>query len=94
MIFSKCSVCNSNKSTFIKEQEAGGILSSIGIKLSMSQNSFVRSYFILKCKTNEIINKFLLAGDKFMSEVHLKQTGFTYGACDPFTKNKEIIKKM
>ena len=40
---------------------------------------------------NEIVNKFLLAGDKFMPEMHLKQPGFTYTACGPFTKNKERI---
>ena len=40
---------------------------------------------------NEIVNKFLLAGDKFMPEMHLKQPGFTYSACGPFTKNKEFI---
>ena len=43
---------------------------------------------------NDIINKFLLAGDKFMPEMHLKQPGFTYSACGPFTKNKERIKKF
>ena len=43
---------------------------------------------------NEIINKFLLAGDKFMPEMNLKQTGFTYSACGPFTKNKERIQKF
>ena len=45
-------------------------------------------------KTNEIINKFLLAGDKFMPEMHLRQPGFTYSACGPFTKNKERIKQF
>ena len=43
---------------------------------------------------NEIVNKFLLVGDKFMSEMHLKQPGFTYSACGPFTENKERIKKF
>ena len=43
---------------------------------------------------NEIVNKFLLAGDKFMPEMHLKQPGFTYSACGPFAKNKEIIEKF
>ena len=38
---------------------------------------------------NEIGNKFLLAVDKFMPEMHLKQSGFTYSACGPFTKNKQ-----
>ena len=40
---------------------------------------------------NEIINKLLLAGDKFMPEMLLKQPGFTYSAFGPFTKNKERI---
>ena len=43
---------------------------------------------------NEIVNKFLLTGDKFMPEMHLKQPGFTYSACRPFTRNKEIIKEF
>ena len=43
---------------------------------------------------NEIVNRFLLAGDRFMSEVHLKQPGFTYSDCGPFTKNKERIGKL
>ena len=43
---------------------------------------------------NDIINKFLLDGDKFMQEMHLKEPGFTYSACDPFTKNKERIEKF
>ena len=43
---------------------------------------------------NEIVNKFLLVGDKFMPEVHLKQPGFTYSVCGPFTKNKERIKNF
>ena len=43
---------------------------------------------------NEIINKFLLVEDKFMSEIHLKEPGFTYSACGPFTKNKERIEKI
>ena len=43
---------------------------------------------------NEIVNKFLLASDKFMPEMHLKQPGFTYSACGPFTKNKKRIQKF
>ena len=43
---------------------------------------------------NEIINKFLLVGDKFMPGMHLKQPGFTYSACGPFTKHAERIKKF
>ena len=43
---------------------------------------------------NEIVNKFLLGRNKFMPEMHLKQPGFTYSACGPFTKNKERIQKF
>ena len=43
---------------------------------------------------NDIINKFLFVGDKFMPEMHLRQPGFTYSACGPFTKNKERIEKF
>ena len=43
---------------------------------------------------NKIINKFLLAGDKFMSKLHLKQPGFTYSACGTFTKHRHRIQKF
>ena len=43
---------------------------------------------------NNIINKFLLAGDKFMAEMHLRQPLFVYSACGPFTRHKERIKKI
>ena len=43
---------------------------------------------------NEIVNKFLLAADKFMLEMHLSQLGFTYCACDSFTKDKERTKSF
>ena len=38
---------------------------------------------------NNIINKFLLAGDKYMPEMHSKQPGFTCSACGPFTKQRK-----
>ena len=43
---------------------------------------------------NEIVNTFLLARDKFMPEIHLKQPGFTCSACGPFTKNKKRIQNF
>ena len=43
---------------------------------------------------DEIINKFLLVGDKFMPEMHLRQPRFVYSACGPFTRHKEIIKEL
>ena len=43
---------------------------------------------------NNMINKFLLAGDKFMPEMHLRQPQFVYSACGPFTRHKERIKEF
>ena len=43
---------------------------------------------------NEIVNKILLVGDKYMPEMHLKHPGFTHSACGPFTKKKERIEKF
>ena len=43
---------------------------------------------------NKIDNKFLLAGEKFMPELRLKQPGFTYSACGPFTKHRKRIQKF
>ena len=50
--------------------------------------------FFLSVKMNEIVNTFLLAGDKFMPKMHLKQPRFTCSACGPFTKNKERTEKF
>ena len=43
---------------------------------------------------NKVINTFLLAGDKFMPEMHLRQPRFVYSACGPFTRHKERIKEF
>ena len=43
---------------------------------------------------NKIINKFLLTGNKFMPNLRLKQPGFTYSVCGPFTKHHERIRKF
>ena len=45
-------------------------------------------------KINEIVDKFLLGGDKVVPEMHLRQLGFTNSACGPLTKNKERIQKV
>ena len=55
---------------------------------------FFLSAALLNCKMNDIVNKFLLMGDKFISEMYLKQPRFTYSACGPFTKNKERMQKF
>ena len=43
---------------------------------------------------NNLINKFLLLGDKFMPEIHLRQPQFTYSTCGPFTRHEERIQKF
>ena len=43
---------------------------------------------------NNIINKFLLAGDAFKPEMYLRQPQFVYSACGPFTRHKERIKEF
>ena len=37
ILLSKCTVCDSKKSNFIKEQKASGLLSSLGIKTPLSK---------------------------------------------------------
>ena len=88
ILLPKCSVCDSRKSTFIKEQEARLLLYSLGLRTPLSQIPIVGQILFLKYKMNEIINKSLLAGYKFMPEIHLRKPGFT---CGPFTKNKKRI---
>ena len=43
---------------------------------------------------NEIIKKFILTGDKFMPEFHLKQPGSAHRTCRLFTKYWERIQKF
>ena len=50
--------------------------------------SFIKCNSSENYKMNDIINRFFLAGDKFMPEMHLRQPQFTYSACAPFTKTK------
>ena len=82
------------KSRFIKEQEASCLLSSLGIKLSLSKITLVRPILFETYKMNEIAHKFLIAGEKFMPEMHLRQPGFTYSAWEPFTKKKKKFKNL
>ena len=66
---------------------------------SVEQDFNIKRYLVLNetkfnYEINATINKFLLAGDKFMREQHLKQPQFTYSACGPFIKSKERIQKF
>ena len=91
---SKCADCGIKKSRFVKEQEAKRLLSSFGRKTQLSKIPLFGDIFFWVYKIEETVNQFLLVGDKCMPEMHLKQPGFTYSACGPFTKNKERIEKF
>ena len=76
MILSKCAIRGSKKSRFIKNQEAKGFLSKLGIRTPLSKVPmlgdilFWMQFHWMCIKINEIVNKFLLAGDRFMPEMH------------------------
>ena len=88
-IQSKYTKCGNKKSRFVKEQEAKGLLSNFGIKTPLSKIPLLNVLFFKSIKMNEIVINVLLAGYKFIPEMHLKQLGFTYSACGPFTKNEK-----
>ena len=94
MILSKCATCGIKKSIFIKNHDTKGLLSSLGLWIQLSKVPILGDILFCEYKMNEIVNKCLLAGDKFMPEMHLKQPGFTYSAWRTFTKNKERIQKF
>ena len=66
MLLSKCEVCGSKKLRFIKEQDTSGLLSNLRIKTPLSKIPILGHILFLRYKTNETIDKFLLAGNKFM----------------------------
>ena len=73
MILSKCAICGSKKSKFIKKQDAKGLLSKLGIKTPLTKIPLLGDIlFWGNIKMNKIVNKFLLVGDKFMPEMHLR----------------------
>ena len=94
MLLLKCAVVDSKNSRFLKELETSGLLITLRIKIPiLSKIPVVGDTLAWRYKINETVNKFLLAGDKFISVMHLRQPRFTYSACGPFNKNKERIQK-
>ena len=75
MILSKCAIYGSKKSRFFKNQEAKGLLNNLGVRTPLSKVPIlvIFCFKLVRIKMNEVSNKFLLAGDKFMPEMHLKQ---------------------
>ena len=71
MLLSKCTVFDRKMFRFIKEQEASTLLSTFGLKAPLSKIPVFGDNLFYRYKMNEIVNKFLLAGEKFMPEVHI-----------------------
>ena len=78
MILPKCAVCGSKKSRFIKKPEASEILINLGLKTPLNNISLLDDILLQIYKMNETANKFLLAGDEFMPEMHLKQPAIIF----------------
>ena len=78
----------------VKNQEAKGLLSYLGLRTSLRKVPILGDILLWRYKMKEIVKKFLLADEKCMPEMHLKQPGLTYSACWPFPKNKERIQKF
>ena len=90
----KLSSLYNKKSTFVKEQEVTKLLSSFGWRKGLDKIPVIAPILFLGYKMNGMKTKVLLAGEKFMLQIHLKSRWFVYSsACGPFTKNKEIIQK-
>ena len=102
MLLSKCEVCDSKKSKFNKRQEATRFVNSWGIKKPFNKILWVDPIFLKSIKQvntgynlNKIVNNFLLSGEEFMPEMHLRRhQGFTYSACGSFTKSKRRTQKL
>ena len=83
MFLSKCAVCK--KSRFITKQEGKGLLSNLGSNTRSSKIPLlgeIKKGFVSRLIVN------------FMPETYLRQPGFRFNACEPFTKNKERIQKL
>ena len=92
IMLSRCSICNNKKYEFVSQ--GSGIFNSLVYNTNRDRIKDA----LLKVLDNKIINiknvinKFLLAGDKFMPEMHLRQPQFVYSACGPFTRHKETYR--
>ena len=98
-----CVICkknteNENSSVRKTKQNRLSLLSNytfcVQQKSTFAKNKELNNVSSIYFKLNEIIDKFLLAGDKFLPELYLKQPGFIYSASRPFTKHRERISKF
>ena len=94
VIISRCSICNNKKSIFISQ--GSGLFDSLGLNTPQNRMKTLCRMLLDKkvINMNNVINKFLLAGDTSMPEMHLRQSQFVYSAYETFTRHKERIKKF
>ena len=94
VVSSKCSICSNKKSAFTSQ--GSGLVDSLGLNTpqNRTKNALWNAFNNKIININNIINKFLLAGDKFIPEMHLRQPQFVYSTCSPFTRHKERIKEF
>ena len=96
-----CYLCL-QKSRFIKNQEASALLSNSGVSAPLSNTSliddvlFEDTCFVLTTSKKISLKwmkrvQFLLAGDKFVLKLLLRQPGFTCSACRSFTQHRKRI---
>ena len=95
MILSKCVIFTNLNQILLKNKKLMWIIKLFRNKHSIKQIFFIRSSFIIMqgIKMNKIVNKFLLAADKFIPQMQLRQTGLTYSACEPIAKKQKNLKK-
>ena len=94
MTLSKCAISGSKKSRFIKNQEAKGLLSNLGIRITLSKVPIVGDTLFWMYKMNKIVNKFLLAGDKFMPEMHLNSQDLLIVLADHLQTTKKEFRNL
>ena len=82
------------KINIIKEQEASGLLSSLRIRTALDKIPLVDPILLSEYKMNEMINTFLLAGDKFMPQMHLRQPILRTKLADHLLKTKKEFKNF
>ena len=92
---SNCAVSGIKKSRFVNEQKPKGFLINLGLKTPLSKIPLLGDILLWPYENQWYCEQiFTGKSHEFMPEMHLKQPGFTYSACGPFTKNKEKIEKF
>ena len=77
ILLSNCALCDSKKSKFFKKLEATELFSNLEIRTPLNEIPLLANILFSKYKMNKKVNKFLLAGDKIITEMQLRKPVFT-----------------